>query len=233
MAEDNRDKIISKALKLRELARRGIDGEMANAKRMLEYHIQKYDVTDEEMDSVSSNSNSWYDKAPREERNTPFGKWFKRSVAVDGRKHEPMVFFHKSRTLEKFTEFDHNKGVKYLDPNNYGFCFVEKAQAKYIEHIGNHPHQTGIGVEFFVFLKMLNPYYLYSRVDGNSYGQNGEKYSPIQVNKTLADSLMWLGFDSIIIQDQSGINVYIVFKSNQIKSIDNNGEYSESNNIFE
>ena len=80
---------------------------------------------------------------------------------------------------------------------------------------------------------MLNPYYIYARLNGESYGQNGEQYRPIQIHKPLVDSLAWLGFDSIIIQDQTGINVYVVFKADQIKSVDNNGEYSnETNNIF-
>jgi len=232
--EEDREKIISKALKLRELARRGIAGEKETAIRKLAEHQAKYDVSDDEMDSFASHGNSWFDRQSKEEKQGKFAKWFKRSVTVDRRTDKPMVFFHKSRETEMFFEFDHNKGTKYNDPNNYGFCFTTKEDKKYIEHIGNNPHQTGIGVEFFCYLKMLNPYYIYSRLDGNSYGQNGEQYRPIQINKTLADSLLWVGFDSIIIQDQVGINIYIVFNSNQIKSVDNSGEYSShNNNIFE
>ena len=228
-----REKIIEKAIKLRELANRGVGGEKENAIRMLKNHREKHNITDEELEESSHKGTMWYDKIPKEERTTKFAQWFKRSIAFDNRTIKPVVFFHKSRTTEMFSVFDHNKGIKYMDKDNYGFCFVHEEDKGYIEHIGNHPHQTGIGVEFKVYLKMLNPYYIYARLNGESYGQNGEQYRPIQITKTLADSIMWLGFDSIIIQDQTGKNVYIVFKSNQIKSIDNNGEYSESDNIFE
>jgi hypothetical protein len=231
--DEEREKIIEKALKLRELANRGVGGEKSNAIRMLSDYKEKHSITDEDMNLFTSYGDSWYDNIPKEERGTKFAQWFRRSVAYDDYENKPMVFFHKSRTEEKFTEFDHNKGQKFYT-ENYGFHFVDRADMGMVQHIGNYFNFDRLirGTEFYVYLRMLNPYYIYSRLDGNSYGQNGEQYRPIEINKGLSEHIMSLGFDSIIIQDEYGVNVYVVFNPNQIKSIDNDGEYSESNNIF-
>lgn len=44
-----RGKIIAKALKLRELRDRGVDGEQANAKTMFEKYVAKHDIKDSEL----------------------------------------------------------------------------------------------------------------------------------------------------------------------------------------
>ena len=122
--EIDREKLIEKALKLKALADRGVGGEMSNAIRMFENYKLKHGITDDELEDASSDKNSWYDKIPREERKSKFAQWFKRSVTFDGRKMKPIVFFHKSRTVEQFTEFDYSKGTKYTDVDNYGFHFI-------------------------------------------------------------------------------------------------------------
>lgn len=43
------ERIVDKILKLKELAERGIDGEMANAKRILQSHLDKYGITLEDI----------------------------------------------------------------------------------------------------------------------------------------------------------------------------------------
>lgn len=48
---ESRGKILDKAKKLQELSNRGIDGEQSNAKYFLEKHIQKYGITDTELNS--------------------------------------------------------------------------------------------------------------------------------------------------------------------------------------
>jgi hypothetical protein len=232
----DREKIIDKAVKLRELANRGIGGEKENAIRMLKKHIEKNNITDEEMQESSERGNTWYDHISKEERKTPFAKWFKRSVTVDRRNNEPLKFFHKSRSTTMFNEFEHGKGSKmYGEGTNYGFHFVLEEDKSYIRHIGEYyMYENKVdGVEYNVFLKMIKPYYIFARLNGESYGQNGEQYRPIQITKELVYSLILTGYDSIIIQDQYGVNVYIVFTPNQIKATTNNGEYSNDNhNIF-
>lgn len=49
---DERTKIIEKALKLRELSIRGIDGEKETAQRMFDTWKSKHNITDEELDSI-------------------------------------------------------------------------------------------------------------------------------------------------------------------------------------
>ena len=232
--DDERERIIEKALKIRELANRGIDGEKSSAIERLKDYKEKYNITDEELNSLRPVDNEWWSNLSKEERGGKFANWFKKSVTTY--RGKPIVFFHKSRTDEMFFEFDHDKGDKYYGENScYGFHFVDSSDSSYIQHIGNywkfdkHIH----GVEFFVYLKILNPYYVYARMDGKSYGMNGEQYRPIVTDKAMADFIIANGHDAIIIQSEGGANIYIVFNPNQIKSVTNNGEYSEeTNNIM-
>lgn len=232
--DEERERIIEKALKIRELANRGIDGEKASAIERLKDYKDKHSITDEELNSFRSVDNEWWRNLSKEERGGKFATWFRKSVAVW--RGKPVVFFHKSRTEEMFFEFDHDKGEKlYGEGSNYGFHFVNNEDSGSVQHIGRWQKFDKYinGVEFVVYLRMLNPYYIYARMDGNSYGQSGEPYRPINIDKNLIEHLIRNDFDSIIIQAERGANVYIVFHPNQIKSVNNNGEYSsESNNIM-
>lgn len=225
-----RERIIEKALKLRELANRGIGGEKTNAIEKLKNFKEKHGITDAELGSFIPIETSWQRSQDYNERDTPFSKWFRNSCAVDYKTNEPMVFFHKSRTPTMFHEFKHDVGIKY-DASSYGFAFVHEDDARYIRHIGNS--HLGYGVEFRCYLKMINPYYIYAKLNGNCYGQNGEPHIPIYIDKSLCEKLMAEGYDSIVVQSETELNCYIVFHSNQIKSVDNNGNYDpDNNNIF-
>lgn len=229
---EDREKIIEKALKIRELANRGVGGEKETAIRMLVSYREKHEISDAEMNMFVSIESPYYDSMDDEERGSSFNVWFKKSVTVDDKTNKPIVFFHKSRTIEMFYEFHNELGRKlYDDGSSYGFHFVHEDDSRKIRHIGDN--HMGNGVEFRVYLRMINPYYIYAQLDGLSYGQEGEQYRPITIPKSLVESLIGKGFDSIIIQSQGGANVYIVFNSNQIKSITNNGDYNFDNpNIF-
>lgn len=54
----SRADIISKALKLRELSIRGVDGEKENATRMYSVYVEKHGITEAEL-SASSESFKW------------------------------------------------------------------------------------------------------------------------------------------------------------------------------
>jgi arginyl-tRNA--protein-N-Asp/Glu arginylyltransferase len=47
---NSRDTLISRALKLAELAKRGVGGEAENAARFLDLHLKKYDLTLEDLE---------------------------------------------------------------------------------------------------------------------------------------------------------------------------------------
>jgi ADP-Ribosyltransferase in polyvalent proteins len=230
--DEERERIIEKALKIRELANRGIGGEKETAIRMLESYKEKHSITDEDMNVFKSIVSDWFNDMEEGEHGVGFVNWFKRSVAIDSKTNKPMVFYHKSRTTEPFDEFKHDVGVKlHGDGSCYGFHFVHEDDKRSVQHIGND--FLGNGTEFFVYLNMINPYYLYARLDGLSYGQEGEQYLPIQIYKDLVNGFIEKGFDSIIIQSERGANVYVVFNPNQIKSVKNNGDYNpENDNIY-
>lgn len=97
-----RERIIEKALKLRELANRGIGGEKTNAIEKLKNFKDKHGITDAELGSFIPIETSWQRSQDYNERDTPFSKWFRNSCSVDYKTNEPMVFFHKSRHRQCF-----------------------------------------------------------------------------------------------------------------------------------
>lgn len=90
--------------------------------------------------------------------NENFLKWFSNSV-TKYENNEPMVFYHKSRSSEHFTEFRHNDILKNEYNNDYGFYFVQNNFKHFVEHLGN-------GNEYYCYLKMTNPLYVYDKIDG-------------------------------------------------------------------
>ena len=80
---------------------------------------------------------------------------------------------------------------------------------------------------------MENPFIITDHFDGNIVDQDNNKYDALYINRELVDSVTSRGFDSIIIKCEKGYNQYVVFNPNQIKSIDNNGDFGlDTNNIF-
>lgn len=156
--------------------------------------------------------------------NLNFSKWFENSKT----KNEygvPMIFYHKSRSNEKFEEFrdDINKNP-YNDCK--GFYFVNHFNSNSFKHFAN-------GVDVFCYLKMTNPLYLYYK-NPDYHGSNEEIYNMLNINNDFVERVKSQGFDSIVISNLGVFNAvdeYIVFDQNQIKHIDNT-EFSDSPNIY-
>ena len=160
--------------------------------------------------------------------NENFYKWFEDSKATQN--NEPVVYFHKSRHHEKFDIFSCSEGIKNPYNNCHGFYFVAKPYKHCIEYIGQ-------GVEFYVYLRMNNPFYIYDDGLGRPDSfkdMDGGIFKHHDIHEPFYLEIKDRGFDSVIIENWRYYNQYIVFHPNQIKSVDNNGNYSkESNNIFE
>lgn len=155
--------------------------------------------------------------------NENFYKWFGDSKVVDTN-NQPMVMYHKSRCKELFNEFRLENTEKNPYNVDYGVYFVNAHYSHNISYIGD-------GLEYYVFLKMLNPFYIYDN-NGQPYDMHGQTLVFIDVSKPYCDDLKAKGYDSIIIKS-SHYDQYVAFEPNQIKSIDNNGDYGNStNNIF-
>src|SRR3954463_16161472 len=97
---EEREKLIEKALKLRELALRGVGGEKENAIRMFAAHKEKHGILDSELGLFRPIDNDWYHAATKTQQDSRFARWFRKSVTVYG--DEPIVFYHKSRSVEPF-----------------------------------------------------------------------------------------------------------------------------------
>lgn len=157
--------------------------------------------------------------------NENFYSWFGKSKIIDGNGKE-QICYHKSRTVEPFLEFLHHLGYKNDYNQCYGFYFVAEYHKSYIDYIGN-------GIEFYVFIKMENPFYFYDNGRGDIKDMTNKKHDYIEITKPFCENLESQGYDGIIILCESNYNQYVVWHGNQIKSIDNNGSYSsEINNIY-
>jgi hypothetical protein len=161
-------------------------------------------------------------------RTDNFKKWFSNSKTIHTDSGTVTVFYHKSRSQKVFDEFKHSGEGVVKNPYNkdHGFYFVDSSQKHHISYIGD-------GIEIFVYLKMENPFLIYDYNFGNIIDQDGKKYDALIMSKEFTESILERGFDSIMILSEVGCNQYVVFNPNQIKSIDNNGEFSlVTNNIF-
>jgi hypothetical protein len=58
---EERKKIIAKARKLNELAKRGVDGEKENAQSMLKMYVEKHKITDKELNDSTTDYSSLLD----------------------------------------------------------------------------------------------------------------------------------------------------------------------------
>jgi hypothetical protein len=156
--------------------------------------------------------------------NENFFNWFGKSKIVDTN-NQPMIMYHKSRCKELFSEFKLENTEKNPYNVDYGVYFVNAHYSNNISYIGD-------GLEYYVFLKMLNPFYIYDN-NGHPYDMNGQMLIFIDVSKPYCDDLKLKGYDGIIIKSNH-YDQYVAFEPNQIKSVYNNGEYNPKvNNIFQ
>lgn len=156
--------------------------------------------------------------------NDNFFNWFGQSKIVDTN-NQPMIMYHKSRCKELFNEFKLENTEKNPYNVDYGVYFVNAHYSNNISYIGD-------GLEYYVFLKMLNPFYIYDN-NGHPYDMLGQTLIFIDVSEPYCDDLKLKGYDGIIIKSNH-YDQYVAFEPNQIKSVYNNGKYNPKvNNIFQ
>lgn len=153
--------------------------------------------------------------------NENFKSWFEDSKGVDAN-NEIQVYYHKSNSPDEFTVFK-NESIQKNEYNHdcHGFYFVADYHKHCVEYMGR-------GKEYFVLLKMKNPFYIYDNGMGLVEDSDGKKHDLLNINNCFCWQLEVRGFDSIIIICPKYYNQYIVFHPNQIKSVYNNGDYSKS-----
>ena len=154
--------------------------------------------------------------------NENFFKWFGDSKIVDTN-NQPMIMYHRSRCKELFNEFRLENVEKNPYNVDYGIFFVNSHYSSHISYIAD-------GLEYYVFLKMINPFYIFD-FDNQPYDMLGQTLVFIDVSKSYCEDLKSKGYDGIIIKSNH-YDQYVAFEPNQIKSVDNNGDYKSVNNIF-
>lgn len=165
------------------------------------------------------------------ELNDNFWKWFAGSKVVD-ENGNPLVVYHGSGA--KFDTFDTTCG--YI-----GTWFTDNRKnsekiSKGIIWLNDESHV------YSVYLKIQNPK-IYNKPEEfeGSVDTHWQFYNDVNrysSPKEYVNELKKNGFDGIIIENtyldtKQGSTDYVVFEPNQIKSVDNNGNWSNSDNIYE
>lgn len=139
-----------------------------------------------------------------------FWKWFGNSKVVDDY-NRPLIMYHG--TDKEFTKFEKEKiGKKLLSGKGFYFDSNKSIAKKFGKNI------------ISCYLKIENPFIIDERE--NSLNNQQKIYKN-------TEELIKQGYDGIIIIDDKGREC-VIFEPNQIKSINNNGNWSlESNDINE
>lgn len=141
-----------------------------------------------------------------------FKKWFGDSKVVD-ESGKPLVVYHSSNNLFKI--FDNNK-IK----NGKGFWF--SSDKDYSKEHGNNLYPVYLKVE-----KLFD----IDKQDDN-IGKYTDNPEDLINNKQVQEKLQKDGYDGIVFDKNEG-RTYIVFNPEQIKSVNNQGTFDESNpNIY-
>lgn len=148
-----------------------------------------------------------------------FIKWFDDSKVVDFDK-EPLIVYHGTKN-----SFDVFNKINVNEPSGdyvgCGYFFTSDKNKAY-----EYGH-----IIIPVYLKIINPIVIYNSYDAkklrDSFG--GENYYKLKNENPckIQEELINRGYDGLI--DYS-YNQYAVFYPNQIKSVDNYGDWNENNN---
>ena len=179
-----------------------------------------------EYDEFDSDDDFWKQDEP--EFNDNFWKWFNGSKVVD-EDGSPLIVYHG--TASKFDVFGDSKFGDY----GKGYYFVDsKLKAN------EYAIRSGGDVIMSAYLSIKNPYIARSSSESQLRSDIGEKFTksglPIKKEK-ITEILSQNGYDGVIIpigEQPFGFNYYLCFNKNQIKSVDNNGNWSStSDNVNE
>ena len=156
--------------------------------------------------------------------NDNFWKWFGKSKVVD-ENGNPLILYHGSPNT--FEIFDEN----YFGSNNIkGFWFSNDKK------VGEHYKQKS-GKLYSCYIKLENPYIL--KTPGMSDEERLKRTHIFRSDKNpraklACEDLKKEGYDGILSKDDDGYIEVVVFYPNNIKSVDNNGNWSlEVDNINE
>lgn len=159
--------------------------------------------------------------------NENFHKWFGASKVIDKSTNYPQVCYHKSRSKTIFNEFRQHDVIRNPYNKYFGFYFTDKGSEKFVD-------RHGTGIDIYCYLKIENPYILTQEKPGCFYNQFSKLYRTLCFSEEYCAILINDGFDGIFITGNVNYKQYVAFKPNQIKHVDNNGNFSiETSNIFE
>lgn len=161
--------------------------------------------------------------------NDNFWKWFGESEAIDDNGN-PIVFYHGSDRNKRFKKFHDDMPIWFTDYEGYAKAFT-----------------TNKGKIFKVFLRIENPLYV-GPIDGIANDKKINYLSELtNINSNILKDILKesngvnlfnitnsirfkkivedMGYDGLEAKEGGGLTTYAVFKSNQIKSIKNDGSW--------
>jgi len=198
-------------------------GMYGGAEEYVVHDVSKYKTLKSIWKEANANKLTEAKKSNRTELNDNFWKWFGNSKVVEN--GNPIICYHG--TDAEFKAFNKNKiGDKHWqsksDAYGGGFFFTD-----------NKKKASDGGIVKDVYLKIKNP--LLRELD-DKYGYESDYYSATDMydnnSMTFLQTAKENRNDGIIIKTPRG-SLYIVFKPNQIKSVDNDGSWDiNDDNIY-
>lgn len=179
--------------------------------------VEQYNLTFlNESDNITTNSLG-LPISDTEEGITNFWKWFGDSKVVD-EQGRPLVYYHGTKSKEKFNTFDTSIPHRPRTQPEGGIFFTSDYRAA-----------NNYGRVKAVYLKIESPLNT-----TNDINKNLKKKMNFGDAKREALSKYSEQNDGVIFNgNKMNTDEYVVFNNNQIKSIDNNGNFGNSNIITE
>lgn len=166
--------------------------------------------------------------------NDNFWKWFGNSKMKDS-DGNPTIFYHGSNVNRRFSMFKDTNPIWFTKYEEYAKAFISDS-----------------GKVFTVFLKIENPLYV-GEIDGIANDKkisylseltnidvvilkdilketNGVNMFKITNSEKFKKIVEDMGYDGLEAKEGGGLTTYAAFNSNQIKSTNNNGNWSIGNN---
>lgn len=160
--------------------------------------------------------------------NANFNKWFNGSKIVDGGR--PMVVYHGSPDAD-IKSFKTDKIGSSTDSGMFGKGFYFTNEKSYADTY----NRTGTGKTYALYLSIKNPLIIKDKkdipvIDVPNKTMDDMLHGAENYSKMFTEWLIDNGYDGVI-DDMSDIKQYIAIYPRQIKSVDNDGTWSNSENI--
>ena len=190
--------------------------------------VNRYKDTDQWMKAPNGNPTNLSERLWVLVRTDNFKDWFgdwendpENASKIVDENGEPLVLYHGSNSNTEFDSFDIEK---YSGTGNDAGWLGSGAYFAYEEYAQDY--NTGALDLIGVFLDIRNPYY--------AIGEDKDRLADlnnVDASREFTERLISEGYDGVIFNGDLNMET-VAFRPNQIKSIDNNGDFSSEDDRF-